>query len=99
MPLNQPAAKHLHRRKFTRTGTFPAKGPSNTTDSTMKPHRVPIVLVCLSFLSGCGAGTLGPGISAPPRTLVSIAITPANAGVLLGSLQQFTATGTYSDHT
>jgi Big-like domain-containing protein len=64
----------------------------------MKPHRVPIVLVCLSFLSGCGAGTLGPGISAPPRTLVSIAITPANAGVLLGTLQQFTATGTYSDH-
>ena len=30
-------------------------------------------------------------------TLVSIAITPANTSVPLGNLQQFTATGTYSD--
>ena len=64
----------------------------------MKPHRVPIVLVCLSLFSGCGAGSLGPGVGGPSHSLVSIAITPANAALLLGTLQQFTATGTYSDH-
>ena len=30
-------------------------------------------------------------------TLVSIAVTPANATNLVGATQQFTATGTYSD--
>ena len=64
----------------------------------MKPHRVRIVLVCLSLFSGCGAGTLGPGVGGPSRSLVSISITPANAALLLGTLLQFTATGTYSDH-
>ncbi|PYX08243.1 MAG: hypothetical protein DMG88_11265 [Acidobacteria bacterium] len=64
----------------------------------MKPHRAPIVLVCLSLFSGCGAGSLGPGVGGPSRSLVSIAITPVNAALLLGTLQQFTATGTYSDH-
>jgi trimeric autotransporter adhesin len=63
----------------------------------VKPHRAPIVLLCLIF-SGCGAGSLGPGVGSPSRSLVSIAITPANAALLLGTLQQFTATGTYSDH-
>lgn len=67
-------------------------------DSPVKPHRAPIILVCLSLFTACGAGTLGPGIS-PSRSLVSISITPANADVLLGTLQQFTASGTYSDHT
>ncbi|MGA9527103.1 MAG: Ig-like domain-containing protein [Terriglobales bacterium] len=66
----------------------------------MKRNRVPVILLCLSFISGCGAGTLGPGLPGPPpRTLVSITVTPANADVILGTLQQFTATGTYSDHT
>ncbi|HXO33612.1 MAG TPA: Ig-like domain-containing protein [Candidatus Acidoferrales bacterium] len=72
----------------------------------MKPLRAPIVLVCLSLLVGCGAGSLGPGVGgpspgpspSPSRSLVSIAITPANAALLLGALQHFTATGTYSDH-
>src|SRR5438552_7767356 len=64
----------------------------------VKPHRAPIVLVCLSLFSGCGAGSLGPGVGGPSRSLVSIAITPVNAALLLGTLQQFTATGTYSDH-
>jgi uncharacterized protein YjdB len=64
----------------------------------VKPYRALSVLVCLSLLSGCGAGTLGPGVGGTSRSLVSIAITPANTAVLLGTLQQFTATGTYSDH-
>ena len=68
----------------------------------LKPYLVPIVLVCLSLFSGCGSGSLGPGVGGPSRgpsrSLVSIAITPANAALLLGTLQQFMATGTYSDH-
>ena len=74
----------------------------------VKPHRALIVLVCLSLFAGCGAGSLGPGVGGssggppppppPSRSLVSIAITPANPDLLLGTLQQFTATGTYSDH-
>ncbi len=74
----------------------------------MKAYRSLIVFVCLSFLLACGSGSLGPGIGGPggggggggqPPTLVSIAVTPADATVLLGAVQQFTATGTFSDNT
>jgi trimeric autotransporter adhesin len=67
----------------------------------VKRFRALIVLACLSLFIGCGAGTLGPGAGGgpnPAKSLVSIAITPANPALLLGTLQQFTATGTYSDH-
>ncbi len=73
----------------------------------VKPYRAPIVLVCLSFFIGCGAGSLGPGVAGPgggpgggptPPSLVSIAITPADVTLVLGAFQQFTATGTYSDN-
>ncbi len=53
-----------------------------------------IGLVCaLSLLTiiSCGGGGGGGG------TLVSIAITPANPNIAVGTTQQFTATGTYSD--
>jgi uncharacterized protein YjdB len=52
------------------------------------------VTVCLSF-AGCGSSTS----SIAPRTLASLAITPANISVTVGNTQQLTATGTYSDHT
>src|SRR5205814_560888 len=52
------------------------------------------VTVCLSF-AGCGSSTS----STAPRTLASLAITPANISVTVGNNQQLTATGTYSDHT
>ena len=52
------------------------------------------VTVCLSF-AGCGSSTS----STAPRTLASLAITPANISVTVGNTQQLTATGTYSDHT
>ena len=35
----------------------------------------------------------------PPPVLVSIAVTPSNASISVGSVQGFTATGTYSDGT
>jgi uncharacterized protein YjdB len=52
------------------------------------------VTLCLSF-AGCGSSTSSPA----PRTLASLAITPANISVTVGNTQQLTATGTYSDHT
>jgi len=52
------------------------------------------LIVCLSF-AGCGSSTS----STAPRTLASLAITPANVSVTVGNTQQLTATGTYSDHT
>jgi uncharacterized protein YjdB len=70
----------------------------------LKPLLAPIVLVCLSLFIGCGAGSLGPGIGAPgsgggsSASLVSIAVTPSDADLLLGAVQQYTATGTYSDN-
>ena len=38
-----------------------------------------------------------PESSLPPPTLMSITVTPANSSLSIGALQQFTATGTYSD--
>lgn len=45
------------------------------------------------ILGGCNGSQPPP----PPVTLTSIRVTPANATVALGSNQQFTATGMYSD--
>jgi trimeric autotransporter adhesin len=55
-------------------------------------------LVAISVLlgiAGCGSG----GSSPTPRTLASLAITPANLSVVVGNTRQLTATGTYSDGT
>jgi 6-phosphogluconolactonase len=45
------------------------------------------------FLGGCSGSQSPP----PPVTLTSIAVTPANATLTLGTNQAFTATGMYSD--
>ena len=37
-------------------------------------------------------------LTATAATLLSIAVTPANPSIAVGIAQQFTATGTYSDH-
>jgi len=51
-------------------------------------------------LSGvAGYGTLTVTNTTRTTTLVSITITPANPDIILGTLQQFTATGHYSDGT
>jgi uncharacterized protein YjdB len=55
-------------------------------------------LLSLALLSGCGAGGFAPGLPGNPDVvLVSISITPANPDLILGTLNQFTAIGTYSD--
>jgi trimeric autotransporter adhesin len=55
------------------------------------------VFLCLSFLSACGSGRLGPGIGSSPLALQSIQISPSETSISLGQNQQFTATGHYSD--
>jgi len=48
--------------------------------------------MCLS-IAGCGSA----GTSPSPRTLASLVVTPADSSIVVGSTQQLTATGTYSD--
>lgn len=62
------------------------------------------VLVFSLSLFGCGdstirddSGTGGTTGTTTPPTLSSIAVTPANPSLSVNVLQQFTATGTYSD--
>jgi hypothetical protein len=54
------------------------------------------LLVCAIGLSGCGAA--GGGQAATPVTLKSLSISPATSTVILGSSQQFTVLGHYSDN-
>jgi 6-phosphogluconolactonase (cycloisomerase 2 family) len=54
-------------------------------------------LVMAGLLAACGGG--GGGSAAPMVTLTSIAITPVNPSIALGTTTQLTATGTYSDST
>jgi hypothetical protein len=61
----------------------------------MKSNSLLIVLLLLVTITGCGGG----GGSSPPKTLVSIAVTPANPRRALETTQQFSATGTFSDNT
>ncbi len=54
-----------------------------------------VLLVCAILgLSGCGASS---GDSHPSIRLTSLSVSPASSTVLLGSGQQFTVTGNYSD--
>jgi hypothetical protein len=57
------------------------------------------ILISLLAISCSGGG--GGSTSTPTVTLASIAVTPANPGILFGTgtTQQFIATGTYSDNT
>jgi hypothetical protein len=66
----------------------------------MKLNKLPFfVLISLLVISCSSGGDGGGGTSTPVVTLTSIAVTPANPGMLSGKTKQFTATGTYSDNT
>ncbi len=51
-------------------------------------------------ITATSGGTTGSTtVTVTPATLVSIAVTPANPSIALGTTKQFTATGSYSDGT
>jgi len=58
----------------------------------MKSNKLSILFLILVLVAGCG------GSGTPSPTLVSIAITPENPSIPLGTSEQFTATGTFSDN-
>jgi Protein of unknown function (DUF3443)/Bacterial Ig-like domain (group 2) len=59
----------------------------------MKLNKLAFLLPIILLVFGCGGG--GGGSS---RTLVSIAVTPSNPSIAIGTTQQFTAMGTFSDN-
>ena len=64
----------------------------------MKSNKLSILLLPLALIAGCGGGGSGSGGSTT-KTLVSLVVTPADPGIALGTTQQFSATGTFSDNT
>ncbi|MBI5849043.1 MAG: Ig-like domain-containing protein [Nitrospirae bacterium] len=62
--------------------------------------RMIVSVLLVATLFACGGGGRGSdnGGSNTSSELVSIAITPSNTSVTVGSTQQFMATGTYSDN-
>jgi len=61
----------------------------------MKSSKIPILFLILVLVAGCSGGG---GSGAPSPILVSISITPMNPSIALGTTEQFTATGTFSDN-
>ncbi len=70
---------------------------SNAAGSNGLATSVATGTTTIKAMSGSISGTTT--LTVNPATLVSIAITPLNAGIAKGTNQQFTATGTYSDNT
>jgi hypothetical protein len=62
----------------------------------MKSNK--FIALILLILAGCGGGGGGGGAVTTPKTLVAITVTPANPSIAQGSVQQFAATGTFSDN-
>lgn len=57
-------------------------------------------ILLTSLLTACGGGSdqgRDPILGVPAADVVSLAVTPATASVLIGATQQYTATATYSD--
>jgi uncharacterized protein YjdB len=68
---------------ITSSGIAKAVAPGSTT-----------VTASLDGISGSATLT----VPTPPKTLNSIAVSPASPGILVGATQQFTATASYSDN-
>jgi hypothetical protein len=98
-------------QQFTATGTYSDSSTANLTASvTWNSATTTVATIAPGGLAtGVGPGTSNitaslNGVTSPAdvltataTTLQSIAVTPANPSIVVGTAQQFTATGTYSD--
>jgi hypothetical protein len=98
-------------QQYTATGTYSDSSTQNLTNvaTWTSTNAAAATISSTGFATGVAAGgttiqaTSGSIIGStgltvtPPPTLVSLAVTPANATIAMGGGQQFTATGTYSD--
>ena len=65
----------------------------------MRSSKILFFILILAMATACGGGGGGGDSSNPTaKTLVSISLTPINPSIAKGTVQQFTATGTYSDN-
>src|SRR5438552_15315823 len=62
-----------------------------------KPTRTWFIclIVLIGFVSGCGGASSTP----PPPQVITVSVSPTSQGVLLGAMQQFTATVTGTANT
>jgi len=97
-------------QQFAATGTYSDGSAQNLTSTAAWSSSAPGVATItpgglvtgvktgqssLSATLGSVTGSAALAVTAP--VLVSIAVTPGNASIAVGTKQQFTATGTYSD--
>ena len=97
-------------QQFAATGTYSDGSTQNLTSTAAWSSSAPGVATVragglatgvtagtssVSALVGSVTGSATLAVTAP--VLVSIAVTPGNASIAVGTKQQFTATGTYSD--
>jgi hypothetical protein len=65
----------------------------------MKSNKSLFFILILLFVTSCSSGGSSGGSAPPSATLLSIAVTTINPNIAQGTIEQFTATGTYSDNT
>ena len=109
-PVN-PSIAEGTTKQFTATGTFSDGSQQNLTKSvTWTSSAATVATINSSGLaSGVSVGQAtmtatsatvkgSTGLSVTAAALESIAVTPSSVSVLVGSTEQFTATGTYTDN-
>ena len=110
-PANPSIAKGKT-QQFTATGTFSDGTTQNLTGTaTWNSSAVTVATINaagLATTTGAGSTTIQANsgsvsgsttLTVTPATLASIAVTPANPSIAIGKIEQFTATGTFSDGT
>jgi len=110
-PVNTSIAKGLT-QQYTATGTYSDGSTLNITGSVVWTSTSTTVATISATGLATAAGTGGTtimavsgtitgmtGLTVTPAVLTSITVTPANASLVVGSTQQYTATGTYTDGT
>jgi len=111
MPTN-PSIASGAMQQFTATGTYANGTTANLTNSAVWTSSLTSVATINSagLATGVGAGTStitatsgavagSAALTVSTPTLVSITVTPSSPSVPVGGMQQFTATGTYSNGT